>query len=195
LRLKKKFEYLGKIFKKKLEVVLTKADEPMGDGVGPALELIDVLNVLNQKKVGPKDLEKKSLFLAGELLEMTGKAKKGKGMEMASEILFSGKAFEKFKEIIKAQKGSLKKINLGKFKKTMLSKKSGIIREIHNKKINSLARIAGCPVDKFAGLHIYVSTKDKIKKGDKILTIYSESKSRLKEAINFYENKNPIKMK
>ncbi len=193
LELKRKFEYLGKVFKKKLKVVIMKADEPMGNGVGPALELIDVVNVLNPKVQGPKDLEKKSIFLAGQLLEMTGKAKKSQGEKMASEILGSGKAFEKFKEIIKAQKGSLKKITLAKFKKTIYAKKSGTLKEIHNKKINSLARVAGCPVDKLAGLWIYVSLKDKIKKGDKILTIYSESRSRLRGAVKFYKNNSPIK--
>ena len=195
LKLKKKFEYLGKVFHKKLKVVLTEGKEPMGNGVGPALELIDVIKVLNPAEEGPKDLEEKSLFLAGELLEMTGKAKKSKGIKMAREILNSGKAFEKFKAIIKAQKGSFRKIKQAKFRKNILSQKSGIVKEINNKKINSLARMAGCPVDKLAGLKIYISVKDKIKKGDKILTIYSESRSRLKHAIKFYKTSNPIKLK
>ena len=195
LKLKKKFEYLGKVFHKKLKVVLTEGKEPMGNGVGPALELIDVIKVLNPAEVGPEDLKEKSLFLAGELLEMTGKAKKGKGIKMAGEILDSGKAFEKFKAIIKAQKGSFKKIKLAKFRKNILAQKSGVVREINNKKINSLARMAGCPVDKFAGLEIYISVKDKVKKRNRILTIYSESKSRLKEAIKFYNKEKPIKVR
>ncbi len=195
LKLKKKFEYLGKVFHKKLKVVLTEGKEPIGEGVGPVLELIDVIKILNPKEVGPKDLEEKSLFLAGELLEMTSKAKKGDGIKMAKEILDSGKAFEKFKAIIKAQKGSFKKIKSAKFKKNILAQRSGVVREINNKKINSLARVTGCPVDKLAGLKIYISVKDKIKKGDKILTIYSESNSRLKEAIKFYNKENPIKVK
>ncbi len=195
LKLKKKFEYLGKVFHKKLKVVLMEGKEPMGNGVGPVLELIDVIKVLNPKEEGPKDLEEKSLFLAGELLEMTSKAKKGEGIKMAKGILDSGKAFEKFKEIIKAQKGSFKKIKPAKFRKTILAKKSGTVKEINNKKINSLARMAGCPVDKLAGLQIYLSVKDKIKKGDKILTIHSESSSRIKAAIKFYSKENPIEIK
>jgi len=195
LKLKKKFEQLGKVFKRKLKVVLIEAKEPMGNGVGPALELADVIKVLDPKEQGPEDLEEKSLFLAGELLEMTGKAKKGKGMEMAREVLHSGKAFEKFKQIIEAQGGKLKKIKPAKFKKDILSKKSGKIFEIDNKKINSLARAAGCPIDKFAGLYIYFNTGDKIKKGEKILTIYSKSKPKLRRAVRFYNNKSPIKVK
>ena len=59
LKLKKKFEQLGKYFNKKLKCVLVDAKEPMGNGVGPALELIEVIKVLNPKKQGPEDLEEK----------------------------------------------------------------------------------------------------------------------------------------
>jgi len=192
LKLKRKFEQLGKHFKVKLKVVLTIADEPMGSGVGPALELIDVIKILNPHEKGPEDLENKSLFLAGELLEMTKKAEKGKGIEMAKKILVSGKAFEKFKQIIEAQGGSLKEIKPAKFRKNILAKKSGRIFEIDNKKINNLARVAGCPADKFAGLYIYHNLKEKVKKREVILTIYSESKSRLNQALKFYKDKKPI---
>ncbi len=194
LNLKKKFEQLGRYFNKKLECVLTDGSEPIGNGIGPALELIDIIKILD-KRNGPKDLEKKSLFLSGKLLEMTGKADKGKGIKMAEGILYSGKAFEKFKDIVKAQKGSLNGIKPAKFKKDILVKKSGRIFEIDNKEINSLARVAGCPVNKLSGIYLYFHVKDKIKKGEKLLTIYSESKSRLKEAIKFYKNKKPIKIK
>ena len=192
LELKKDFEKLGKYFRKKIKVVLTRGDEPIGNGVGPVLEVIDVISVLDPNKKGPEDLEKKSLFLAGEIFEMTKKAKKGKGIIMAEEILNSGKAFEKFKEIIKAQKGDITKIKFAKFKKDIFAHKSGKIKEIHNKKINSLARVAGCPVDKSSGLFLYVHLNNQVKKGDKLLTLYSESESHFKEAIKYYKEKKPI---
>jgi len=190
--LAKKFEKLGRFFKKKLKVVLTDGTQPIGNGIGPILELIDLIKLLDPKKQGPLDLEKKSLFLAGEIFEMTGKAKKGEGIEMAEKILRSGKAFEKFKEIIKAQKGKIKDFKISKLKKDIFSNKKGKIREIDNKKMNSLARVAGCPADKFAGLYLYNHVGTKVKKGEKILTIYAQSKSRLNEAIKFYKRSKPI---
>jgi len=194
-KLKRKFEYLGKHFKKKLKVVLTRADEPMGSGVGPALELRDVIEVLDPKLKGPRDLEEKSLFLAATIFEMTGKAKKGKGIFLAQKILDSGKAFKKFKEIIKAQGGEIIDIKPGKFKKDILAKKSGTIIEINNQKINSLARSSGCPTDKFAGLYLYFNKGDSVKKGEKIMTIYAESKMRLAMAAKHYKKDNPIIIK
>jgi AMP phosphorylase len=194
LELKKDFEKLGKYFKKKVKVVLTNGSQPIGNGIGPVLELIDLIKVFDTKLEGPKDLEEKSLFLAGELLEMSGKAKKKKGYEMARDILYSGKAFEKFKEIIKAQKGKLDNLNPGKYKKDIFSKKSGKIKLIENKKTNQLARAAGCPLDKSSGVYLYVHVGDKVKKKDKLLTIYAESKSRLRGAIKFYKQEKPIKI-
>ncbi len=192
LELKGAFEKYGKHFKLRLKAVLTRGDEPIGNGVGPFLELIDIINVLNPSEKGPEDLKKRSIFLAGNLLELTKKAKKGQGEKLAKEILESGKAFEKFKEIISAQGGNLKKIKLGEFKKDIVAKRSGEIKEINNKKINLLARVSGCPADKAAGLYLHFHVGEKFKKGDKILTIYSESKPRLKEALKYYCSEKPI---
>jgi putative thymidine phosphorylase len=194
-KLKRKFEYLGRHFKKKLKVVLTRADEPMGSGVGPALELIDVIKVLDPLLKGPRDLEEKSLLLAGAIFEMTGKAKKGKGIKLAQNFLDSGKAFEKFKEIIKEQGGEIIYLKPGKFKKDIFAKKSGMIVEINNKKINSLACSSGCPAYKFAGLYLYFNKGDLVKKGEKIMTIYAESKMRLAMAIKDYKKNNPVIIK
>lgn len=196
LRLKKEFEKLGKHFHKKIKGIPIKNNGPVGNGVGPMLEMIDVIKVLKREDKCYQ-LEDRALTLSGELLEMTGKAKKGKGYSKAKEILDSGKAFEKFKQIIKAQGGSLSKSKLkyANFKKDIFSKKSGKVTEVDNKKINSLARIAGCPLDKSAGLYIYSHKGDRVKRGDKILTIYAESKPRLREAVKSYKEINPISVK
>ncbi|MEK6844920.1 MAG: thymidine phosphorylase [Nanoarchaeota archaeon] len=186
VRLKKKFKQIGKYFKKKLEVVLTNGDQPIGNGIGPVLEMIDVLKILDPKQQGPEDLKEKSVFLAGKLLEMTKKAKIGQGIKKAEEILSSGRAYNKFKQIIEAQGGAIKRLIPGKFKYNFLANKTGKILKINNKTINLLARITGCPTDKSAGIYLYVHKEDKIKKNEKILTVYSESKSRLSEAVKFY---------
>ena len=193
-KLKKKFEYLGRYFDKKIECILTDGSQPIGCGIGPVCELEDVINILDPKKVGPEDLEKKSLMLSGKLLEMTGKAKKNQGIKMAKEILYSGIAFEKFKEIIKAQAGDIKRIKKAKFKHDILAKKSGRIISIDNKKINSLARAVGCPVDKAAGLYLYLKRGDRVKKGDKLMTIYAESVPRISSALRYYEKFKPINL-
>jgi AMP phosphorylase len=196
LVLKKKFEELGKKFGLKLQCVLTDGNEPIGNGIGPLLEIRDIISILKRES-GPKDLEEKSLFLAGQIFELCGKSKKGEGEKLAKEILNSGKAFEKFKQIIEAQKGKVPSMNeinskLGKFSKHILADSDCSVKEIDNKKINHLANIAGSPMDKGSGIYLHVHCGNKIKKGSRLLTIYSDSSARLDNALDLYHKLKPI---
>jgi len=193
-RLKKRFERLANFFKVHISVVLTHTDEPIGNGVGPAMEMRDVIKVLKREKDLPRDLEKKAIFLTGKILELTKKAESEKGEFLAKEILDSGKAYKKFEEIINAQGGKVKEIYLSKIKHDLFSEKSGRIKGINNKEINYLAKVAGCPLDKYAGVYLYHHLNERVKKGDKILTLYAESKPRLNEAIKYYHEKLPIRI-
>ena len=186
--LKTKFIILGKKFNLKLQVVLTDGREPIGNAVGPFLEINDIIKIL-KRQGGPKDLEEKSVMLAGILLEMAGKAKKSKGINLAKEILDSGKAFRKFEQIIKAQKGKVRTFKPGKYTHTTYAKSNKKIKSYDNKLINELAKFAGCPQDKASGLYLYKKANQEIKKTDKIMTIYATSKEKLEHAVKFY-NKN-----
>lgn len=195
--LKRKFEFFGKRFGLTLKCLLTNGEQPIGNGIGPLLEIRDVIKVLKREKDAPKDLEKKALILAGEILELSGKVKKGKGEQEAVNILNSGKAFHKFKEIIEAQSGKVPSFEeiqkkVGKFKKDIISDKNFKIKEINNKSMNLLASIAGSPMDKGSGIYLYHHIGDKIKKGDKLCTMYSDSKTRLENTLDLYNKLEPI---
>jgi len=194
-KLRKKFFWLARYFKIKLDCILTDGSQPIGNGIGPVLEMRDVLAVLKQLPSKPMDLEKKSLLLSSRLLELAGRAKKGKGMELAAQILQSGKAFEKFKQIILAQKGDFNNLHLAPFSFTIKANKRCKIIEIDNKKINALARRVGCPADKEAGLYLYRHVGNILKKGEKFLAIYAKSKVKLKEAVAFYKKAKPISLR
>jgi len=125
---------------------------------------------------------------------MAGKCRKGEGEKIAKQILDSGRAFQKFKEIISAQGGDVNKINkIGpECFHHIVADKNGKVFSIQNKKIAALARRAGAPANKAAGLYLYKHLGDAVKKGEKILTIYSETKDKLKEAIDFYRFVKPV---
>ena len=194
LKLKKKFIQVGTHFKLKMNVVLTDGSQPIGNGVGPVLEMQDVIRVLKREN-SPKDLEKKSIFLAAQVLEMVGKAKKGAGEQMAREALYSGNAFRKFEEIISAQGKTFEDLKTAKFESEIKAEKTGKIHSIDNRAINLLGRILGCPTDKAAGLYLYKHNSESINHGDKLITLYSESDKKLAEAIKFYSETAPIKIK
>ena len=177
LKLKKDFILAGKKFGKKMRVVLTDGSQPIGRGIGPVLEMYDVLSVLDRKDY-PEDLEKKSVFLAAELLELTGKAKPGQGKKLAMEILESGKAMKAFTKIVEAQ-GKTNLLIKAPHTLDIISKKSGRVRKIGNREINSLAKTLGCPYEKGSGIYIHKHVGEKVLKGEKIMTLYAESKQKL----------------
>jgi len=193
--LQRKFKQLARFFNLKLECYLKRTEEPLGNGIGPVLEMIDAIKVLKREDPCYK-LEERSLELAGKLLELAGKTKKPNGKKLAKKILDSGKAFEKFRAIVKAQEGDVnKRIRLAKFQKQIKAKTNCRLKEINTRKLNELARIAGCPLDKSAGLFLHKHLNDKLKKGETFLTIYSQTKEELKEALKFYRENKPIKFK
>jgi AMP phosphorylase len=194
LVLKRRFESIGNFFHLKLKCLLIETQEPLGNGVGPALEIKDVISVLKQEDECFM-LEKRALTIAAKILEMTGRAEKGKGMALASHILKSGQAFKKFKQIIEAQHGRIKKISEARFSRHITAPKNSKLKTINTKKINELARILGCPLDKNSGLYLYKHRGDKVMRGEKILTLYSESESEMKSGIKFYNKSLPIELK
>ena len=176
LKLKNEFEKIGRRLKKHIKVLITDGRQPIGNGIGPALEARDVLWVLKRDFRRPIDLEKKCLMMCANIFSMAGLKD---GYKKALSILNSGKAYSKMVEIIKAQNGkeiAAEDIKIGKYSYDVLSSKSGRVIAIDNILISRIARIAGAPKDKGAGIYLYKHVGYKVKKGEKLFTIYSESK-------------------
>lgn len=177
--LKEQFIKLGKKLGMKVEVMITDGSQPIGNGIGPNLEAKDILYILTNDKRGPDLLREKALKMAGKILEMTGKAKKDGGYDAAEKILTSGKAYKKFRQIIREQKGDpdIKpdEISLGKYSETIKSRESGVVLSVSNKEITKIALALGNPKDKKAGIYLNIHIGDKVKRGDNVFTIYSDS--------------------
>lgn len=183
-----KFFYLGKKFKMKMAIDISETRQPAGRGVGPILEVRDVLRVLEQRKDRPLALEQKALRLSGKLLDLcllTG-GKGENGEEMARQILQSGKALGKLREIIRAQGGDpnqeSQKLKLGKHRLEVKSPRRGRVIGLDNHQITVIGRILGCPEDKSAGLFLNRKFEEEVEKGDPLFIMYSADKYRLKEA-------------
>jgi AMP phosphorylase len=182
--LEKKFVYLGSRFGMKVRVVATPASESVGRGIGPALEARDLLRVLQQHKFRPLDLEKKAARLAGYLIELKGFCKVGQGEKVALEQIKNGEAWKKLNQIIIAQGGkenwNSEEVMQEVERYEIHAQKSGKIKFIDNRAINEVCMNLGAPIDKYAGIHTHVRFGDKVKKGDKLFTMYASSKDRLK---------------
>ncbi|MEK7633361.1 MAG: thymidine phosphorylase [Patescibacteria group bacterium] len=188
----KKFENLARHFGIKITCDINETLEPAGRGIGPILEVRDILYVLEQKTDRPLRLEAKSLRLAGKLLDLCFKEKNPpaggnkNGEDEAKKILESGMALKKFQEIVKAQGGnpqiSSESLILAKNKFEFHSPISGKIKDINNHNLNTIAKILGSPGDKKAGIYLLKKLDHSVNKNEEIFVLYSDDKYRLKEA-------------
>lgn len=181
--LKKRFLKIGKLLGMKVAVILSDGSQPIGNGIGPLLEAIDVMKVLKNEPGCPPLLKKKSLMMASILLELSGKVKKGQGVKKATEILESGQAYKKMQQIIEAQGKKPRLPKIGKFTYVVKAPKKGRVKHIHNKTIARIARVAGAPLAANAGIYLHKKLKAEVKKGDKLYTIYSANPERLKNSV------------
>ncbi len=192
----KKFTFLAKKFGIKVIVDSQEIRQNAGRGIGPVLEARDVMQVLEQHKNRPLALEAKALRLAGKLLEICFSDTPGKknaiGEDVAREMLTSGKALAKMREIIKVQGGdpliTSDKLKAGPHKIEVPSPKKGRVVRIDNKEITVVGRILGCPTDKKAGIYLDRKLDETVDKNDILCTLYSSDKWRLKEAIETIKN-------
>lgn len=190
------FIKIGKRMDMTVESLITDGAEPVGNGVGCALECRDVMEVLKGK--GPEDLRNKSTLIAGKILELVGKVAEGDGKDVAEQMLYNGKAWGKMKEIIELQGGNpaVKESDLpiGGHTHTITATRSGKISHIDNKGINRIARAAGAPKDKGAGVYLHRLKGDKVKEGDVLFDIYAESETKLDFAIKAVDVWQPVEL-
>ncbi|MCJ7826015.1 thymidine phosphorylase [Patescibacteria group bacterium] len=187
----KKFAFLAKKFHITVVTDINETRQNAGRGVGPVLEAKDVLQVLEQKKERSLALEAKALRLSGKLFDICladqTKRLSQTGEELAKEILYSGKAHAKMREIIKTQGGDpdieSTKLRAGTHQKEVVARKSGRVTSIDNRQISIICRILGCPTDKRAGLYTNRRLEDQVDKNDILYTLYSSDKWRLAEAV------------
>jgi AMP phosphorylase len=186
---------LGERLKMSVECAMTYGASPVGRTVGPAAEVREAIKVLETME-GPNSLIEKSTALAGILLEMGGAAGRGQGKEKAMETLQSGKAFTKLKEIIEAQGGNpnitFTDINAGENRADLASPADGYVIEFDNKRIVEIARIAGAPADKGAGVWIHKKKGELVKKGEPLITIFADKSWKLTSALKSAEKDYPI---
>lgn len=189
------FIELGERLGIRVECAITYGGSPIGRTIGPALEVKEALKVLETMQ-GPKSLIEKSTNIAGILLEMGGVASKGLGKEAAISILSSGKALKKLKEIVEAQGGNQKitsnDIPVGDKTANIQAQATGYVIEFDNKRIVEIARAAGAPKDKGAGVQIHKKKGQYVEKGEPIITIYAEKEWKLTNAIKCAQREYPV---
>ena len=189
--LAQEFIELGKRLNMKIQCGVTFGEQPIGYAIGPALEALEALSTLMGR--GPIDLVNKATSLAGLLFEMMGITD---GKQKAHDILKSGKAEKKLREIIAAQGGNSdvkpEDIEIGSKKIEIPSNEEGTVQWINNRAMAQIAREAGAPKNTGSGVMLNKKLGDKVAEGDALYTIFSENTQKLNSAVTLANNLNPI---
>jgi thymidine phosphorylase len=167
-----------------VRTVLTDGTQPVGRGIGPALEARNVLDVLQVKPGAPADLRERALVLAAHILELSGAAGPGEGAALARATLESGRAWTKFQRICEAQ-GGMRVPRVAAYRRVIAATRSGRIRSLDNRRLAKIAKLAGAPEDNAAGLELHVRLGDEIDAHQPLYTVHSESPGELAYALHY----------
>ena len=188
LRLRKLFEFVGDQLGIHTEVIITDGRQPIGKGIGPVLEAKDVMQVLENHPEAPSDLRQKTLYLAGRVLEFDPDIRGGQGYAIARDILESGRAYAKMQEIIEEQGVQKNNYQVGGLVFEVNAEKSGTIVSIDNYLLARIARIAGAPMDKGAGVDLIKKLGDSVQKGEPLYKVHAEFQADYQFALQLTQN-------
>lgn len=185
LQLRKLFEYVGDRLGVHLQVIITDGRQPIGRGIGPVLEARDVMQVLENHPQAPADLRQKALRLAGRVLEFDPDVRGGEGFAMARDILDSGRALAKMNALIDAQGRRDQVLQAGAITYEVSAERAGVVTAIDNFLLARVARMAGAPMDKGAGVDLLKKLGDAVERGEPLYRVHAEFNADFKFARAF----------
>jgi len=177
-------ETVAQAFGLKTRFIFSDGSQPVGRGIGPALEARDVLDVLQGTPAAPADLRARAIEVAGAVLELAGVAPPGEGQGAARAVLDDGRAWQKFQRICEAQ-GGMRQPPLAPLQQPLPAPRTGILTHINNRKLSRLAKLAGAPDDKAAGVELCVRLGDTVTATEPLVVVHAEARGELAYALAY----------
>lgn len=180
----------GERMGKKMVALITDMDQPLGNKIGNALEVVEVVEVL--RGGGPDDLRQLCIELAGWMLHLGGVAGSvAEGKEQSERLISSGKALEKFREMVELQGGDPRAIDdvtkLPQTQRTMKlsSSSNGFVASMQCEQIGTACVILGGgrerkedAVDPAVGIVLHKKVGDAVAIDEELATIYYNEEGR-----------------
>jgi len=195
--LAQKMVTIGEHNGKRTMAYVTNMNMPLGQNIGNALEVKEVVDVLNGK--GPKDLTRECEELSATLLMMAGKGSRADCLAMVQQAVKSGQAMNKFKEMVAAQGGDISVFdNMEEFTRAAVryevkADREGYIADMNTEAIGIASTMLGAGretldsvIDPTAGITICKKTGDKVKAGDVLAVFYTSREELLPPAVKRY---------
>ena len=189
----------GERMGKRTVALITDMDQPLGNMIGNALEVVEVVDVL--RGGGPQDLRDLCLELAAWMLHLGGVSKTvAEGKQESAKLLASGKALERFRQMVELQGGDPRVVDDPKIlpqarhSQQVLSAKEGYIASLQCEQVGTACVILGGgrerkedSVDPAVGIVLHRKVGDRVAAGEPIATIYYNSGSRVERAQQLLE--------
>jgi thymidine phosphorylase len=183
-RLSRGLSSVAEQFDLRVRCLVSDGSQPVGRGIGPALEARDVLAVLRREPDAPADLRARAIALAGAIVELVGLSKPDAGNGLAAAALDDGRALAKFERICVAQ-GGMRTPPQSEIRQVLTAERSGTVVSIDNRKIARLAKLAGAPDDKAAGVDLHVKLATEVSVGQPLCTVHAEAPGELAYALEY----------
>ena len=167
-----------------VQTVVTDGTQPVGRGIGPALEARDVLAVLRREADAPADLRERALQIAGAVLEFAPGVAPGEGVRRARDILDDGRAWRKFAAICAAQ-GGLREPPAAAHTHAVTAAQGGRVTAIDNRRLARVAKLAGAPRAPAAGLELHAPLGAEVEAGMPLFTVHAEAPGELAYALDY----------
>ena len=176
------FESVGSAMGLVVKAFPTDGSGPIGCGIGPALEARDVMRVLDNHPQAPADLLAKSLFFAAQILALDPAVGSfDNGHRLATELLQSGAARRRMDAIV-MQQGAVPADSQATQHVEVRADQDGVVRAIDGGIISGIARQAGAPGLKIAGVDLKKSVGDRVHKGELLYLIQGTDMAQLQLA-------------
>ena len=182
---------VGKALGLNLALHISDGVAPVGRGMGPALEAMDVLAVLRRAPDAPVDLRARALDLAGHLLDLAPDAVVGQGRDRAQALLDSGAAEAKFIAICAAQ-GGFREPGTAAQRIEILAPHAGELTAVDNRRIARIAKLAGAPRQKSAGIRLLTRIGDRMDRGQPLYELHAETPGELAYALAYAESQTGV---
>lgn len=190
-RLARMLKMVGKKLNKGIMCVITNMDEPLGYAIGHNLEMIEAINALKGKV--PLDLGDVLITIGSMILSLSGKGRNLKANEdLIKEAIRSGKAYEKFIQMVAAQGGDTRYIeNTELFEKAkyimpVYSSEDGYIERIDADMVGSIAGYLGASrindqkvIDRTAGIVLTKKIGDQVEAGEIVAYIHTNDENKV----------------
>jgi pyrimidine-nucleoside phosphorylase len=185
---------IGKLAGRQVVALLSDMNQPLGEAVGNALEVVEAIKTL--RGGGPADFREHCLHVSTHML-LLGRVVPDlmSGRQMAEAAIVSGAAFEKFRVLVSAQGGDVsfvddpQKFPKAKSVEVVKANRSGYLAQVHARIIGEAAVTLGAgrvkkgdPVDHAVGFIIHRKVGDYVERNQSLITIYADDQVKQDEA-------------